>query len=110
MAPGCQFYAAEERRHLRMNGLLDASRAPPGAIGAGVFAARPATRALCCAPRLRAPVDARAGTAEWSSTPETIKPVEVATGLNPADFNANWQNFAKSLQRPLSPFLQGFSA
>jgi hypothetical protein len=28
-------------------------------------------------------------------TPAVIKPVEVATGLNPTDFNANWQNFAE---------------
>jgi hypothetical protein len=32
-------------------------------------------------------------------TPQTIKPVEVATGLNPADLNANWQNFEGSCRR-----------
>jgi hypothetical protein len=39
---------------------------------------------------------------------ETIKPLAGATGLNPADLNANWQNFEESRQRPLSRHLQGF--
>jgi len=44
------------------------------------------------------------------STPETIKPVEVAAGLNPADFNPNWRNLDESRQRLLPARLQGFSA
>ena len=40
---------------------------------------------------------------------KTIKPLEVATGLNPADFNANWQNFRQRCRRPLSTLLQVFS-
>jgi hypothetical protein len=41
---------------------------------------------------------------------EAIKPVAGATGLNPADFNANWQNLKKPHSRPICPRLQGFSA
>jgi hypothetical protein len=41
---------------------------------------------------------------------QTIKPVAGATGLNPADLNANWQNFEESRQCGLSAFLQGLSA
>jgi hypothetical protein len=40
---------------------------------------------------------------------EAIKPVAGAAGLNPADFNANWQNLEKSRQRPLSAYFQDFS-
>jgi hypothetical protein len=32
--------------------------------------------------------------------PKLIKPVEVATGLNPADFNANWRNVEGSRMPP----------
>ena len=37
---------------------------------------------------------------ELLKAPQTIKPVAVATGLNPADLNANWQNVESSC--PLS--------
>ena len=97
------------RTRVRMHGRVVAEqsrREPP-------LAAFLATRALRCAPRpaqCDAPVYTLAGTPEMIlDARAAIKPVEVATGLNPADFNANWQNFKQRRQRPLCGLLQVFS-
>ena len=88
-------------------------RARPGLVGTRPLAALQATRAHRCAPPiggLNAPVEPSQGARMVLDAQEAIKPVEVATGLNPAYFNANWQNFAESRQSPQSCYLQGVSA